>query len=86
MFNLQQYRKTSFSPPTKERDVLELLGSVVGLVKSAGFMVDEYKNYLKDHPELIKELTVDQREKLRRSEDIEEMLEIIEDAYSVRIK
>jgi len=71
---------------TKGKEILELLGSVVGLVKSAGFMAEEYKNFIKVHPEMVKELTVDQRERVRRSEDMEEIIEILEEAHSVRIR
>ena len=72
--------------PPENRGILELLGSVVRLVKSAGFMAEEYKNFIKVHPEMVKELTVDQRERVRRSDDMEEIIEILEEAHSVRIR
>jgi hypothetical protein len=59
---------------------------MVGLVKSAGFMAEEYKNFIKVHPEMVKELTVDQRERLRRSDDMEEIVDILEEAHNVRIR
>jgi hypothetical protein len=71
---------------TKGKEILELMGGTVGLVKSAGFMADEYKNFIKVHPEMVKELTVDQREKLRRSDDMDEIIEILEEAHNVRIR
>lgn len=72
--------------PPENREVLELLGGETSLVKSAGFMADEYKNFIKVHPEMVKELTVDQREKLRRSDDMDEIIEILEEAHNVRIR
>jgi hypothetical protein len=72
--------------PAKNREILELLGKARRNFRGGGFMAEEYKNFIKVHPEMVKELTVDQRERVRRSDDMDEIIEILEEAHNVRIR
>jgi hypothetical protein len=61
------------------------IGQKTGWLKNAGYMVDKYKNFLKENPEMLKALSPKDRETIEQSEDVSEIINILEKSYNVRV-